>query len=387
MPPSDSVHRPIRIGIVAGEASGDILASGLISALKKHYPDAEFIGIGGPKMLSQGFQTLFDMEELSVMGLIEVLSRLRRLLKIRKGLLEYFTTNPPDVFVGVDAPDFNLGLEKKLKAKGIKTVHYVSPSVWAWREKRIHKISKATHMVLSLLPFEKAFYDKHNVPCTFVGHTLADEIPVESQQKQARKILGLEDKSQVLAMLPGSRAGEVRMLLEDFIGAAEILASQVADFEALIPVVNKPRKLQIEAYLKARKPDANIRIVIGHSRDVMSAANGVLMASGTATLEGMLCKKQMVVAYKFKPLTFSILKRLVKVKYVAIPNLLADKALVPEMLQDEVNPQALADKLLPIFTDPDPSIVAEFTRLHRLLKQDADNKAASAVIEVLNHDQ
>jgi len=384
MPPSDSVRKPLRIGIVAGEASGDILASGLILAIKSKYPDAVFEGIAGPQMQAAGCQSLFNMEELSVMGLVEVLSRIRRLLNIRKTLVEHFLQNPPDIFVGVDAPDFNIGLEAKLKKKGIRTVHYVSPSVWAWREKRIHKIAKATNMVLSLLPFEKAFYDKYQVPCTFVGHTLADEMPLASQHKAARKKLGIEDKARVLALLPGSRASEVRMLLDDFVKTAEILAQELDEFTALIPVVNRPRKEQIEAYLQEYKPKANIRIVIGHSRDVMSAADAILLASGTAALEAMLCKKPMVVAYKFKPLTFMLAKRLVKTPYVSIPNLLANKLLVPELLQDEVEPANLAKHLLPMFTQDNQDLIEEFTRLHRLIKQDADHKAADAVLEVVH---
>lgn len=384
MPPSDSVHKPLRIGIVAGEASGDILASGLIQAIKAKYPDAVFEGIAGPQMQALGCHSLFNMEELSVMGLVEVLSRIRRLLHIRKTLVEHFLQNPPDVFIGVDAPDFNIGLEARLKKKGIKTVHYVSPSVWAWREKRIYKIAKATNLVLSLLPFEKAFYDKHQVPCTFVGHTLADEMPLASQHKIARQKLDIESNARVLALLPGSRAGEVRMLLDDFVKTAELLDGELDNFVALIPVVNRPRKQQIEAYLEQHKPKANIRIVIGHSRDVMSAADAILLASGTAALEAMLCKKPMVVAYKFKPLTFMLAKRLVKTPYVSIPNLLANKPLVPELLQDEVEPENLLKHLLPMFKQDNQQLVEQFTHLHQIIKQDADQKAADAVLGVID---
>ena len=238
-------NSPLKIGIVAGEASGDILAAGLIRQILDMHPDAIIEGICGPRMLALGGKSLFDMEELSVMGLVEVLSRIRRLLHIRKTVLQHFSDNPPDVFIGVDAPDFNLPLEKKLKAQGIKTVHYVSPTVWAWRENRIFGIKEATNLVLSILPFEKQVYDKHQHPCRFVGHTMADDIPLEPDAKSARRELGLDESSKVLALLPGSRRSEVNMLLDIFVDSASLIGEQIQGFVVVIPAANEVRKSKL----------------------------------------------------------------------------------------------------------------------------------------------
>ncbi|TDF39549.1 lipid-A-disaccharide synthase [Alteromonadaceae bacterium M269] len=373
----------LRVGIVAGEASGDILGAGLIKSIKEKYPNAQIEGIGGAQMIAQGCHSHFDLEELSVMGLVEVLSRIRRLLAIRKHLVQYFTKNPPDVFIGIDAPDFNLGLELRLKKVGIKTVHYVSPSVWAWREKRIFKIEKATNLVLSLLPFEKEFYDEKGVPCTFVGHTLADQVPVEPDKESARNLLGVQGDNPVLALLPGSRSGEVNMLLERFIATAFILNERFDDLQILIPVVNQQRKQQIETYLKEIKAPNNFRIIIGHSRDTMVASDAVLLASGTATLEAMLCKRPMVVAYRIKPVTEMIMKRLYKPKYFSLPNLLSGRELVPELLQEDVNPEKMASLLEGMIKSADRDMLDTFKDIHLTLKRDADKAAASAVLELI----
>jgi lipid-A-disaccharide synthase len=380
-------EKALKVGIVAGEASGDILAAGLIKQLKKQYPNATFEGIAGPKMQAQGCQSLFDMEELSVMGLVEVLSRIRRLMFVRKTLLNHFLANPPDVFIGVDAPDFNLGLELKLKKQGIKTVQYVSPTVWAWREKRIFKIAKATNLVLSIFPFEKQVYDKHHIPCEYVGHTMADDIAIKPDIQKARLSLKLKENATVLALLPGSRKREVDTLLDVFIQSCLLLKSDIADLKVLIPVVNRQRKDQVDQYIQTHNPDLSIQVVIGHAREVMIASDAVLLASGTATLEAMLCKKNMVTAYKLSGITYQMMKWLYKAKYFALPNVLADEKLIPELLQNDVTPQRISELLLPMLSlqsgDEQQALITKFETLHESLKKDADVQSAAAVANLI----
>ncbi|OOE56081.1 lipid-A-disaccharide synthase [Salinivibrio kushneri] len=380
-------ERPLRVGIVAGEISGDVLGEGLIKAMRAQHPHVEFVGIGGPRMMAQGCHSLFDMEELSVMGLVEVLGRLPRLLKVKTALVKHFTVNPPDVFIGIDAPDFNLRLEASLKQAGIKTVHYVSPSVWAWRQKRIFKIAAATDLVLAFLPFEKAFYDKFDVPCAFVGHTMADSIPMQVDKLAAQRVLGLDSSKRWLAVLPGSRGSEMSMLAPPFIKACQQLAARHPDLGFVVALVNETRRQQFEQIWQTIAPELSFMLVDDTARQVISAADSVLLASGTVALECMLLKRPMVVGYKVKPVTAWLAKRLLKTKYVSLPNILADAPLVPELLQEECQPEALADAVSAQLDSDNQALLTTFTELHHTIRKDADTSAANAVLTLLDdHD-
>jgi lipid-A-disaccharide synthase len=377
------LHPEPIFAIVVGEHSGDTLGAGLMVALKKQFPQAKFIGIGGDKMLKLGFESLFAMDELAVMGIVEVLGRLRRLLHVRKSLVDYFTTNPPDIFIGIDAPDFNIGLELRLKAQEIKTVHYVSPSVWAWREKRIFKIAKATDMVLSLLPFEKAFYDKHQVPCTFVGHPLADDIPMINDKEQARVELGLPAKSKILALMPGSRGGELSRLLAPFFASAEQLQKEDDNLILIAAMVSEKRAQQFNNVKAELAPQLTIDVIIDKTQTVMAASDCLLTASGTVTLEAALIKRPMVICYKFNLVTYWLAKWLVKLQWFSLPNLLANKTLVPELLQDEV----CAERIVPLVKErlyqDQTQLNDSFIAIHQQLKCNASQQAANAVIAIL----
>ncbi|MEX5353166.1 lipid-A-disaccharide synthase [Pseudomonas juntendi] len=367
------------VALVAGEASGDILGSGLMRALKARHPDVRFIGVGGPLMEAEGLVSYFPMERLAVMGLVEVLGRLRELLKRRKELIQTLIAEKPDVFIGIDAPDFNLTIELKLRQAGIKTVHYVSPSVWAWRQKRVLKIREGCDLMLTLLPFEAKFYEEKGVPVRFVGHPLADTIPLEADRQAARTALGLGE-GPLVALMPGSRGGEVERLGALFLDAAERLRERVPGVRFVSPCANPSRRAQLEQMLQGR--DLPLTLLDGRSHEALAACDAVLIASGTATLEALLYKRPMVVAYRLAPLTYWILKRMVKSPYVSLPNLLAQRLLVPELLQDAATSDALAQTLAPLVTDGTQQ-TDSFDRIHRTLRRDASNQAADAVLALL----
>ncbi|TQP85519.1 lipid-A-disaccharide synthase [Vibrio cholerae] len=377
------MNRPLRIGIVVGELSGDTLGEGFIKAIRARYPDAEFVGIGGPKMNALGCQSLFDMEELAVMGLVEVLGRLPRLLKVKAELVKYFTANPPDVFVGIDAPDFNLRLELSLKQAGIKTVHYVSPSVWAWRQNRIHGIAAATHLVLAFLPFEKAFYDKFNVPCEFIGHTLADSIPLASDKLAARQLLGLDEQRRWLAVLPGSRGSEMKMLAEPFIATCQKLQARYPDLGFVVALVNAKRRAQFEQAWQQVAPELNFVLVDDTARNVITAADAVMLASGTVALECMLLKRPMVVGYRVNAFTAFLAKRLLKTPYVSLPNILAGEELVKELLQEHCTVDNLYHEVSRLLESDNQALMDKFTEMHQWIRKDADHQAAQAVLYLI----
>lgn len=380
-----SHENPLRIGIVAGELSGDTLGEGFIQAIKQQYPNAQFVGIGGPKMIAQGCESLFDMEELAVMGLVEVLGRLPRLLKVKAQLVKYFKANPPDVFVGIDAPDFNLRLELDLKKAGIKTVHYVSPSVWAWRPKRIFKIDAATDLVLAFLPFEKAFYDKYQVACEFVGHTLADAIPLQPDKIAARELLKLETDKQWLAVLPGSRGGEVGLIAKPFIETCRQIKQKYPDIGFVVAAVNPKRKQQFETIWQESAPELDFAIIEDTARNVITAADAVLLASGTVALECMLLKRPMVVGYKVNWLTGWLVQKLAITEFVSLPNILAGEELVPEFILDECDPQHLFPAVDSMLSRDNSSLIERFTEMHHWIRKGADQQAAKAVLSLINY--
>ncbi len=372
----------MRIGIIAGEASGDILGAGLMSALRQYFPDAQFEGVGGERMIAQGFDSLYDQERLAVMGLIEPLKRLPELLSMRKALVQHFLSTPPDVFIGIDSPDFNLTIEERLKAHGIATVHYVSPSVWAWRQKRIVKIQRSVNLMLTLLPFEAAFYEQHQVPVCFVGHPLADDIPMEPNQQKARSHLGLPKDVTIVALMPGSRGGEVKLIGPVLWAAAEKVKRKYPDIMFVVPAANNARRKQIEQQL-IHLSDLPLRLIDGQSHQVMEASNMVVMASGTTTLEAMLLKRPMIVVYRFARLSYAILSRLVKTRFFALPNLLANRMLVPELLQEAASADNVAAELLALLDSPTDTqtLSEEFQRLHASIRCDASATAAAAIVK------
>lgn len=382
LPADTELIRPLRIALVAGEASGDLLGAGLMQALRARHPAIEFIGVGGPRMQSEGLDSYFPQERLAVMGLVEVLGRLPELWLRRRALIKHLISAQPDVFIGIDAPDFNLGLEQKLHQVGIRTVHYVSPSVWAWRQKRVLKIRQACDLMLTLLPFEARFYEAHQVPVRFVGHPLADLIPEQVNRQAARQALSLPEQQQIIALMPGSRGGEVARLGALFLQTAALLYAQRPGVYFVLPCASPERRQQLETLLAAY-PDLPITLLDGQSHQALAACDAVLIASGTATLEALLHKRPMLVAYRVSPMTYRIARRLVKTPYFALPNLLADRPLVPEFIQDAAQPAPMAEQLSQLLDAPDSQVQA-FAAIHQALRCHASEQAAEAVLALVS---
>ncbi len=380
--------KAVRIAVVAGEASGDLLASHLIGALKKHLPDAVFYGIGGPKMQAQGFDAWWPMDKLSVMGYWDALKHYREIAGIRRQLKKRLLELRPDVFIGVDAPDFNLGLEADLKAAGVRTIHYVSPSIWAWRGGRIKKIARAVNRVLALFPMEPPLYEKERIPVTYVGHPLADIIPLETSKLAVREKLSLPRDYPVFGMLPGSRRGELEMMADTFVQTARIIRERfLPQAIFVVPLATRETRLQFEAAIyRQQAGDVPFRLLFGHAQDALGAADVSLVASGTATLEAALIKRPMVITYKIAKFSYWLMKRMAYLPYVGLPNVLAGRFVVPEIIQDEATPENLAEALVKLYGDKENAKAVEeaFTDIHLQLRQNTADKAAQAVIECLN---
>ncbi len=372
------------IALIAGEASGDILGAGLMQSLQARYPGARFIGVGGSEMAAAGLDSLFPMEKLSVMGITEVLAHLPELLRLRKQLVRFLLEQQPDVVIGIDSPDFTLPIARRLHERGLKTVHYVSPSVWAWRQGRIKGIKKSIDLMLCLLPFEARFYEDHQVPVAFVGHPLADRVPLQTDTPAARKTLGLRSDDTLLAVLPGSRGGEVGQLMPVFLDAMVALNASRPALRFVIPAANAARREQIETLLE-QAPDLPVTLVDGESRTVMAAADVILMSSGTATLEGLLVGKPMVVGYRVGKVTYAIARRLVKSEFVSLPNLLCREAMVPELIQDDLTCDAIVAEVNRWLDNPAQAqaLVSRFQAVHEQLRGGASEKAADAVSQLL----
>ncbi|WP_280567158.1 lipid-A-disaccharide synthase [Chromohalobacter sp. 296-RDG] len=377
----------MRIYLVAGELSGDILGAGLMQALKRRYPDAEFRGIGGPRMLAEGLHSLYPLETLSVMGLVEVLKHLPGLIKVRRHLRRDALAWQPDAMIGIDAPDFNLGLERQLRIVGIPTAHYVSPSVWAWRQGRVKSIAQSVDAMLTFLPFEAAFYARHDVPVAFVGHPLADELPLVNDRQAARAALGLSPTAPLLALLPGSRSNEIRFLGPTFLESVAWLRERIPDLQVIVPAASPARREELEVLLADHPARESVVLCDGESRQAMTAADAVLLASGTAALEAMLCHRPMVVAYKMAPTTHWLAKRMVKTDWISLPNLIAQETLVPELVQDAASSEAIGAALLEWLGDDAKRQAMEmrFADLHATLQRGASERAAEAIDGLITH--
>jgi len=374
-----------KIAMVAGEASGDMLGARLMAALKLRHSNIEFAGIGGPRMQAQGLNSMVPQERLAVRGYAEVLTRLPELLRTRSQLRKQLIDERPNVFIGIDAPDFNLSLEAALKRNGIPTVHYVSPSVWAWRPERVQKIGKSADHVLCLFPMEPPLYQAAGVPVTYVGHPLASEIPLEPDMYAMREQLDLPPHSEVFALLPGSRQSEIDYMGAMFIDTARLLLERFPDAQFLVPLATRATHDAFDAMLtRCRAWDLPIRKLFGHAQMAMIASDIVLVKSGTATLEVALTKRPMVITYKLSQLTYHLVKRKLKLPYVGLPNILLGEKVVPELLQHDATPQKLAEEAIRLLDDSEyrKSLVERFTGLHRQLQRNTDALAADAVLKV-----
>lgn len=374
----------LHIGVVAGEASGDILGARVLAALRERFDEVVVEGIGGPLMQEQGLASLYPMERLSVMGFIDPLKRLPELLRIRRRLRQHFCQRPPDLFLGIDAPDFNLRLEMLLRRSGIPTAHLVSPSVWAWRRGRVRKIRRAVDLMLCLFPFETNIYRQHGVPVRYIGHPLADEISPDMDSDAVRRQLELAGEGRLLALLPGSRESEVRLLAPLFLQAARLLHHDWPQLSFAIPAASEERLGQLQGLLQ-EYPDLPVTLVPGQSREVMAAADTVLLASGTATLEAALIGRPMVVAYRMGALSWQLLSRLLKTPYAALPNILAGRALVPELIQARATPPAMVAALRPLLAGGEDAAcqLQGFDTIRRDLRKSAAESAASALAELV----
>ena len=381
-------HNKLVVGIVAGEASGDLLGSHLITALKAVRPELHFVGIGGPKMKSAGMEVMFPMEKLAVNGYFEVLKHYREIVGIRNKLREHFLANKPDIFIGIDAPDFNLDLEVVLKNNGITTVHYVSPSIWAWRGERINKIKRAVSKILCLFPHEPKIYQDANVPVEFVGHPLADMLPEQPKRNEMRESMRLPLAAKVFAFLPGSRQSEVRSLAETYIATAKLILVSLPDARFLVPLVSREtRRIFEQALYDFDGEQLPFTLLFGHAQDAMIAADIVLVASGTATLECALLKRPMVITYRVSKISWWLMKNKGYLPYVGLPNVLAGRFVVPELLQHDATPQNLAQALLNLYNDKYAAAELNeiFTTMHHTLRQDTAKKAAAAILPMLSH--
>ena len=365
--------------------SGDQLGAGLIEAIKKRYPKARFVGVGGPAMIKAGCESLFPMDRLSVMGIFAVLGRLRELLGIRKALKRHFVEHRPNVFIGIDSPDFNLPLAGFLKKQGIKTVHYVSPTVWAWRQKRVYKIRRDVDLMLTLLPFEADFYKRFDVPARFVGHPFATTIEPDLDHSRAKRYWGFTPADKVVAVMPGSRGGELKYMAPLFIDVVDQINAMEPGCKFIVPLANQQRRQQFEAQLAELDYPLPIQLVDGHAREVMAAADFVLATSGTVTLEAMLLKRPMVVAFRWGNITHTILSPLVKNKYIALPNLLADEEIVPEFLQNQATTENIVRALFDLMRDPMRcnQMQKQFQEIHQLLNQNASEQSAEAISQLM----